>query len=235
MNNKKRPTLEELSLYYDGLLEGEAKRRVEEYLQEDASHRLPLELFETIDDALCPSYTEEEVDDFLQDTIKNVHEKIYEMPQRRQAWSWSFLFTPTFIVSALSLFLLVSVISLQVDFSSNRPEINQDMPTERENMILSQADQQQFDFIKSTASRVWDQGVQLASNQSKQLQESINRLPKDNNMELTMDVIQSAIAHTSPKENAIKDRESLSSLANLGKRLLALGLSASLMTLMSIF
>ena len=112
MSSDNRPTMEEFSLYYDGLLEGEVKKRVEEYLATIEEPEIMLSLFKQFDQALEPCLPDEEVNRLLSTNLQEIHDKIYRTEQRVTETGWRFSDPEAHSGSGFALMFIAAGVSL---------------------------------------------------------------------------------------------------------------------------
>ena len=220
MNQNKRPTLEELSLYYDGLLEGNQKDWVEEWLQKDQSSRQMLNLFHDLECAAEPNLSEDELNQLLGNTVQQVHERILQEPRRQDGWF--FLFKPRWILTALGTVLLFAVVFTQwetgnIISNDHTAQVHQnketnlaDLNAKIERPELSPVQKQAMLALGNSAKSYFDKGLNYATERTQKVKETLSN---------ESDVL------TSAQEKMIKE----------GQRQIAIGLGASVLTLLTVF
>ncbi|MEW6237891.1 MAG: hypothetical protein AB1656_21090 [Candidatus Omnitrophota bacterium] len=240
MKEKERPTLQEISLYYDGLLEGEAKRRVEESLADGGASQKALKLFQQFDCALEPKLSDAEIDSLLSDTVQQVRVRIHQAPRRREG-GWYFLLNPRFLAAAVGSILLFAFIMTDWRGTEQAPsdQITYDPADsfgniERPELTLVQ--QQAMLAVTNTAKSYLSKGLDYASEKSSVLKDSLAVLPKDMDAVVAVDLLRDAGSGKSDSDKpngSSTPSKAKETLAWMGRQLV-LGLSVSLMTLLSI-
>jgi len=242
MKETERPTLQEISLYYDGLLEGEAKRRVEAALADGGASHTALKLFQQFDCALEPKLSDAEIDNLLSDTVQQVRVRIHQAPRRREG-GWYFLLNPRFLAAAVGSVLLFAVAMMDWRGTDQAPS-NQvaigtaDSNDKIERPELTLVQQQAMQAVTNTAKSYLSKGWDYASEKSGVLKDTLAVLPQDSDAVVAVDILRDA---GSAKSNSASQGAAASSTPSKAKETLAwvgrqlvLGLSVSLMTLLSI-
>lgn len=246
MKQNSRPSMEELSLYYDGLLDGEAKERVEAALNTDPECRDLLNLFEQFDSTMEPAISESEIDNLLDNTIQQVHERLVEAP-RRSEWGWCFIFNPKFLASAFSVLLIVSLVMVDWNPSSVTPQpdnpdpIIAQVPTTNqqqqtiERPELDEIQKKALLALTDTAKTYFNKGLDYAGEKTTAIKETLTNLPEDTQAGMTIGAFKSALSgqkteKQTPNENSVSQK-----LVKAGQQQIAIGLGASMLTLITVF
>lgn len=245
----------ELSLYYDGLLDGEKRKEVETWLNDHEESKCLLQVFERFDSALETDLPDDQLESLLGDNLKSVHERlIQEDPQRRKEsvslWDW--LLMPRNLLAGLAgllvLFGLYSAI-VPMEYPGNpalvasavptpTPTVETDEPAGEKSKepVVNEAQKQVILAAAGLAKRAFSSGVDYAKEQGKPLGESLKVLPQTADLRA---VLQS-FASTGDQEsesNQYTTQKELSpgdQLARSGAKQLAIGLGASLLSLISV-
>ncbi len=246
MKQNSRPTVEELSLYYDGLLDGEAKERVEAALSSNPECHDLLNLFEQFDRSMEPAVTESEIDNVLDNTIQHVHDRLVEQPRQRE-WGWYFIFNPKFLASAFSVLLIFSLVMVDWNPSTNTPQSNNPDPMiaqfpttnqqqqEIERPELDEVQKKALLALTDTAKTYFNKGLDYAGEKTTAIKETLTNLPEDTQAGMTIGAFKSALSgqkseKQSPNENSVSQK-----LVKAGQQQIALGLGASMLTLITVF
>jgi len=248
MNSKPKPTFEQLSLYYDGLLPPEERLRVEAYL--DSGEKCDaLELFASFNDALEPRLRDEDVERALSNTVQEVHARIQDLSPRGDS-IWAFLFSPKFILTSIfGLLLFASAVS-SVDWQAMGPGGETlavlDEPEEQTTMVtlvegLSNPDTREkmkevaqgqalmalAGTLKNTVSTTLDYATQSSGQSGVSLSGSEKTL--------VANALRSAWDSSRTNDETSSQQESQNTLASIGQKQLAVGLSVSMLSLVTVF
>lgn len=243
MNEKQKPTFEQFSLYFDGLLPEDEKRQVEEYLQTNQSCKA-MQMMEAIDAALQPDLSDEAIDQLLSNTVQEVHARIQQQVPRREG-NWFFLLSPKFILtSALALLFVMAGISLipwdqwsqgpqvasidQEDTSFQIPSLDKVQEVAQGQALISMA---------QLAKKALDGGVDYVAKQSESSKDSFQGTSQTlvANAIKTVRSAQEPLPAPDQVSSASTEPSAAMSLASAGKTQLALGLGASVLQLVTVF
>lgn len=222
MNEKKHLTLRELSLYYDGLLEEIDVESAASQLKEDRAGQEVLKFFGGIESALQPELSEEEIGSFLDDTLKNVHERLIEEErhtrlERRSVFDW--IFAPRNLIGALAGMLILFGIFTSVDprqfFNHTREEEPSTVSMAQKEAILA--------ATKFTKSAV-ESGIAYAKTKAEPLSGSIASLP-----------IKTIVAPTQKSTDSNTLPTTLDLLKRQDTQQIAVGMGVSVLSMVSVF
>jgi hypothetical protein len=253
MNNK--PTIEELSLYYDGLLDHKRQNDIKTWLENDPASQRVLDTFAMFDRSQQPDTGQDELDGFLSDTLQNVHARIYaeDRDAKYKSASWLSWLSPKIMVPAL----VITVAAFAVIISlNNLNTVEPPNPDETQSPIIVQVpsdipgDNQTLDpsAIEETVRReamlatarmarsLFDNGMQYAQENSERVTQPLKDLKTKTESALTLSTIPSLLPRTEPQdENAnVAPPSAIHSLAKMGQQQVAIGLGISLLTLASL-
>ncbi|MBD3267699.1 hypothetical protein GF373_13600 [bacterium] len=245
--NDKKPTLEQISLYFDGLLPQEEKSMVEAYLQQKGGSQC-MDLFQEFDNAMQPDLTDAQIDAALSNNVQEVHARLQERHPRR-ASTWAYLFSPQFILASIAFILLFMGVTTSIDWQAmgNKPADN---PTIAEN---TGTETSPLDSDKSISEKIREEkekaqgkaliamagymknavtsGFQYATEKT-----DTDQVLKNTNKTL----VGSAIKTLQKKETnntaeTETDEPASNTLIDIGKKQLAIGLGASMLHLVTVF
>lgn len=266
MNTNRRPTLEEISLYYDGLLQGEAKDRVEAFLNANPETDPMMRLFQDFECAQENDISEAEVDRLLANNLQEIHSRIYKVNQSREI-GWFYLLSPRFICGTIAVLLCLAIgismlergdpsmnspldtpkIAQAPERGSDTPEIGP-APTVPTTMVsapdvLKERDVQVNEVQKQAiltmalyAKSALNTGMETVAEKSRGVSQNLALL--DENTPLAFDVVRSALdqpAFQAQGDTIQATNSSTEALAKLGRQQLALGLGASMISMISVF
>lgn len=255
MNEIRKPTLNELSNYYDGLLDGEDKRRVETYLETHHDSKQILELFDVFDHCSDIEIPEERIDMILSGNLTEIHERLIreERRERKGHVSWlSWFFMPQNLLAGLAALLVLFGTALFFEQSFNAGdqgvEIAQgttpkgpddsgptgDPTTEHiETSVPTLSDAQKTTYIaliELTKTAV-SNGYEFAKEQTKPLEQNITSMSKAADLSNGLGMIKPA--ETTSDNSTLADARK--SLAIAGTQQIAIGLGASVISMISVF
>lgn len=122
MNEKRKPNFQDLSYYYDNLLDPESRKELEASLKRDGEEERLIHFFARIDSSLTPPLSEDQIDSLLSDNLKNIHERLIQDDHhfRKESISvWDWLLMPRNLLAGLAtLLILFGVFSTMNPFES---------------------------------------------------------------------------------------------------------------------
>ncbi len=122
MNEKRKPNFQDLSYYYDDLLDPESRKELEASLKRDGDEERLIHFFARIDSSLTPPLSEDQIDSLLSDNLKNIHERLIQDDHhfRKESISvWDWLLMPRNLLAGLAtLLILFGVFSTMNPFES---------------------------------------------------------------------------------------------------------------------
>ncbi|MDX9753578.1 MAG: hypothetical protein RBU29_06425 [bacterium] len=242
MNQNSKPTLEHLSLYFDGLLPEAESRQVEAFVQTEESCKM-LEVMALFDSALQPDLDEEAIDSMLANTVHEVHARIQQQEPRREA-QWFFFLTPQFILSSVfALVLLMVGVSMapwehwgQGTQIASLPKEDASFEIPSLDKIQEIAQGQALIAMAQMAKKAVDGGVGYVAQQTEASKASFEGTEQT----LVANAIRTVRApEASPAPAAVVDSDSAATenpmLVTMGKTQLALGLGATVLQLVTVF
>lgn len=253
MNNK--PTIEELSLYYDGLLDHKRETEINTWLETDPASQQVLDTFSMIDRSQQPEIKHDELDGFLSDTLQNVHARIYAEDREAKYRSTSVLswLSPKIMVPALGITVaaFAMIISLNNLNTVDSPTPDHTQPpviSGDPDIIPDDGNDEQLTPIEETVRReamlatarmarsLYDNSIQYAKDNSERVTQPLQDLKSKTESALTLSTIPPLMPRTESQttdENA-KPPSAVQSLAKMGQQQVAIGLGVSLLTLASL-
>ena len=239
MNDKRKPTLEQLSFFYDGLLSEDDQKWVKEYLDSESSCHA-MDLFQIMEASLEPDLSEDQIDLVLSNTIQEVHARIEEVRPRRES-SWNFLFSPKLILGGAVAVLFLLCVATTVDWhkgsipgqiaqvqqdENNLPSIDQLKERAQGEALLKMA--------RMTKSAL-QSGVDYAARQTESSKGSF----EGSKQTLVANALRTAMNPESPQASTnipgTSESSAAVSLADVSKKQLAIGLGVSVLHLVSVF
>ncbi|MBZ0257589.1 hypothetical protein K8I31_16100 [bacterium] len=242
----KHITPQELSLYYDGLLDGARAQEVARQLEADPDARRMMESFALFDDAIQPDLSDEEIDALVSDTVQQVHQRLAQ-PVRRESSSWSWLLAPRFMMAAcvvLALFSVVMVPQFQTapnNVIEQNPDTNgnggkgeeKGAPTDEMDPLQKQA----FVAVASYAGKTISSGVNAVSERSGAIAETYQAIENKSEASVALSAIREGISSLRSSEDktvaSAEKSESVNQLEELKRRQAMIGLGASLFSFVS--
>ncbi len=223
MNEKNHLTLRQLSLYYDGLLEKDEAEAIASQLNGDKTGQETLRFFEGIDDSLQPELSEDEIGDFLGDTLKNVHERLIEedrhtRTERQSIFDW--FFAPRNLIGALAGTMLLFAIFTSIDPRHIFNPVPEDEPAVA-SAVQKEAIIAAAEFTKS----VFGTGVEYAKSKAEPLGDSIALLP-DRSTDVQQDESGDPTAEASIASKLLNRSDT---------QQIALGMGVSVLSMASVF
>ncbi|MBN2326632.1 MAG: hypothetical protein JXR73_05710 [Candidatus Omnitrophica bacterium] len=256
MNDKRKPNLQDLSLYYDGLLDEEKRRQVEAFLENGGEEKRFLTMFECFDSALESDLSDDRIDALLSDNLKGVHERLIQEDRQRRKESaslWDWLLMPRNLLAGLaSILLLFGVFSTfkPMDQSSPQnimiakgdpsptPELNpvEKIISAKDGSVVDETQKQVILAAASLAKRAFSSSFDYAKEQGKPIGDSFKSLPQTADLGAAFQALTSsgAPAGDASTEAAESSFAPSQQLARSGARQLAIGIGASLLSLVSV-
>jgi hypothetical protein len=248
MSENYNPTPEQLSLYFDGLLPEQERRKVEDYLHANPTPNC-MDMFQQFDDALQPELSDAELEQVLSNTVQEVHARVNQL-SKRQETSWAFFLSPKFILASMVAVLLLmgtlstvewggtpetepgSMIAQGTDPADDDKPVDLDKPIDKQIDEAKQRMQGEAliamaGVVKNTLSS----GLDYAAKQTKESREPFDQANRT--------LVGSALSSIrSPQKTETQNQEktlSTATIAELGKNQLAIGLGASVINLVTVF
>lgn len=237
----KHITPQELSLYYDGLLDGARAQEVARQLEAEPDARRMMESFALFDDAMQPDLSDEEIDALVSDTVQQVHQRLAQ-PVRRESASWSWLLAPRFMMAACVALALFSVVVVPQFQTAPNKEIAVDtLPQGEEKDApadeLGPLEKQAFVAVASYAGKTISNGVNAVSERSDAIAETYQAIENKSEASVALSAIREGISSLRTKENptvaSAEKSESVNQLEELKRRQAMIGLGASLFSFVS--
>lgn len=263
MMEKRKPTLEQLSLFYDGLLDEDEARAVAAYLAENEPCRCVLSAFGDFDAALQPDLPEDQLDTLLHDNLKTIHERlaVHERrvrPQELSIWGW--LLNPRNLLAGLAgVLLLFGVYAVYEHNSGPAPQIAVQTPppapsvnphaeteppfeyesfSEMKAAALSEAQKGAILAFAGMAKSALSTGYEYARETASPLKKTLESLPENSKLGLAVNAIRSSVPQANesvPDAQAAAPNTATATLARAGTQQLALGLGTSFLSLITVF
>lgn len=263
MMEKRKPTLEQLSLYYDGLLDEDEARAVAAYLEENEPSRCVLSVFGDFDAALQPDLPEDQIDAWLHDNLKTIHERLalQEHRSRRPSDSiWGWILNPRNLLAGLAgILLLFGVYTVYEHTAGVAPQIAIQTPPEASSgnslpdteppveyasfsemkaAAISEAQKGAILTIAGLAKSALSTGFEYAKETASPLGKTLESLPGNSEFGLAVNAIRSSVPQ--PNESAADAQTAApntatAALARTGTQQLALGLGTTILSLITVF
>ncbi|HOJ61043.1 MAG TPA: hypothetical protein PK878_12215 [bacterium] len=263
MTENRKPTLEELSLFYDGLLDEEEARRVAASLEENEPSRCLLAAFGDFDAALRHNLPEDQFDSLLRDNLKHIQERLAGQERRarpRTASVWGWFLNPWNLAAGFAgILILFCVFSLFEQQSGVAPQIAVQIPSGMDGMIpeadtgpvtnhvslaemkdaaLTEAQKGAILALASLARSALSTGFEYAKETTSPLGKTLESLPETSELGLAVSAIRSSVPQ--PAESVPESPESTlnpasATIARTGTRQLALGLGTTLLSMICVF
>lgn len=252
MIHNHKPTLEELSLYYDGLLDAKRQSEVNAWLENDPASKQTLAAFELFDRSLQPELKHDELDGFLSDTLQNVHAQIYaeDRVAKYQSASWLVWLSPKVLVPALGIAVAVFAVIVTINNmnsvdstgeQSAPPEIIVENPNPindimEEESAIDETLQREAMLATARFAKNWmDAGMQYANANREQVTQPLQELKTSAEKALTLSTIPSLLPRTEaePNTEVSTPPSAIATLAKAGQQQVAIGLGVSLLAFAS--
>ncbi len=247
-----KPTFEELSLYYDGLLDAARQVEVQEWLEHDPQSQRVLSAFSLLDRSQQPEMSQDELDGFLDGTLQNIHARIYSEDRMAKYQSTSILnwLSPKVLgsVFALSVTAFALVLAFNATHTVDTP--TQDNPqtviqgvtpldetprTEDQAGITEEMQRQALLATARTAKSWIETGMQYAAANRERVTKPLQEFQADANKALALSTLPPVLPRANP--DGLPEEETppsaVQTLAQVGQQQVAIGLGVSLLTLAS--
>jgi len=254
MNENKRPSLEELSLYYDGQLPPQDAQRVEAWLTGQDGHDPAWEMMHAFDDAMQPDLSDDAIDQLLSNNVQEIHQKIFETERRTES-GWLFFLQPKFLASAFGVFLLIAVgISFMQESDTNRsnpdvtiasndtdqvnPSDSEDQGADDQNagdQALRAMEEQMVLALTGYAKSALNTGYDYANKQSQALMKNLDAAQQGQPRPLALDAVRMTLSQNAGQDENAEANPAAEKLAAVGKRQVAIGVGATMLTMMNVF
>lgn len=256
MNEKRRPNLQDLSFYYDGLLDMEKRKEVEEWLGKSEKEKELLTLFASFDAAMQDDPPDDRIDSLLDGNLTEIHKRLIQDDHQRRRESvsfWDWLLLPRHILAGVAgvliLFGIFSAVGPMNQSNAPQPvianapsssapsaEFNNGDADKPKESVVNAAQKQVILAAADLAKRAFSSSVDYAKEQGKPLGESLKNLPQTANLSVALQSVaspqkSSANPETGDKQETLSPNEQL---ARSGAKQLAIGLGASLLSLISV-
>lgn len=244
---KNKPTIEELSLYYDGLLDHKRQNEIKTWLETDPASQHVLDTFALFDRSQQPDTTCDELDGFLSDTLQNVHARIYaeDRDAKYKSVSWLSWLSPKIMVPAMG--LTIAVFALVIAFNNlntvdtsthvgEQPPVNVAGLDEEQQAIEETVRREAMLATARVARSLFNNGMQYAQENSGRVTQPLKELKAKTENALTLSTIPTLLPRTEPQEtnDNTQPPSAVRSLAKMGQQQVAIGLGVSLLTLASL-
>jgi hypothetical protein len=252
MNQKQKPDLHDLSLYYDGLLDQAKSAEIEAQLEQNQSDKRMLDVFKRLESALDSDLEDDRIDQLLNNNLTGIHERLIqeEKTHRKQSISiWDWMLMPRNLLAGLAgLLILFGVFSSigPMDQGSSSvvasvPITNDDqddpmIQVNNEEPVVDETQKQVIIAATGFAKSAFYSGFGYAKEQSKPIGKTFSALPQTSDLGIALKAFTSSASH-SDKAASSGESVTLSAnqlLARTSVKQLALGLGASLITLVSV-
>ena len=255
MNQKQKPDLHDLSLYYDGLLDQAKSTEIEAQLEQNQSDKRMLDVFKRLESALDDDLNNDRIDQLLNNNLTGIHERLIqeEKTHRKQSISiWDWMLMPRNLLTGLAgLLILFGVFSsigpMDQGSSSvvasvpitnddqNDPMIASDL-VNNEEPVVDETQKQVIIAATGFAKSAFYSGFGYAKEQSKPIGKTFSALSQTSDLGIALKAFTSSASQLD-KAASSGEAVTLSAnqlLARTSVKQLALGLGASLITLVSV-
>lgn len=261
MNENNRPSLEELSLYYDGQLPPEDAQRVKAWLSGQEGHDPALDMMHAFDEAMQPDLSDDAIEQLLSNNVQEIHQRIFES-ERRTDSGWLFFLQPKFLASALGVFLMLAVgISLMQESDTNRASDNnatiarnntaettqpgsgdegqktgnQNTEENAGDQALRAMEEQMVLALTDYAKSALNTGYDYANKQGQSLMKNLDAAQQDQPRPLALDAIRMTLSQSGGEDKGTEANPAAENLAAVGKQQVAIGVGATMLTMINVF
>ncbi len=266
MNQKQKPDLHDLSLYYDGLLDREKSAEIEAQLEQNQSDKRMLDVFKRFESALDSDLDDDRFDQLLNNNLTSIHERLIteEKTHRKQSISiWDWMLMPRNLLAGLAGLLIIfgvfssiapmdqgpTMVAINNDHGKSDVETGKgkgvitddihDQPTidlDNEEPVVDEAQKQVLIAATGYAKSAFSSGFDYAREKSQPIGKTLSAIPQTADLGIALKAFTSA---GSQPDKATDSGEAITLSANqllarTGVKQLALGLGASLITLISV-
>lgn len=247
MNQQKPITPFELSQYYDDLLAGPERQRVEQALQNDPQLRQTLERYDLYQHVQC-RLPEEEADRLLQNNLSEIHQRIVAQPPQRSSEGWSWLFSPRVLAYACIMLLIFTAALSQMPDPSN-PGAERSLAQrsgerwmEESAPPMTELQKQTMLAITGYATSALNQGIEYASEKTETFREAFQDSEEPNLARSGLNAPFAPETRTGPQNEAAatdgqapgESEAGAWGMIQMGLNQVVLGISASFFMLLSV-